>query len=92
MHAGVCLALEKLESHSPIASFDSNASLVFSNLPRASITRTTGANHEPIVNLQYLPKIVGATSWKRVKDSNQLNANRNNAELWLSSSIVYHLS
>ena len=34
----VCKALKKLESHSAIASCDSYASFVLSNLPRAPIT------------------------------------------------------
>ena len=39
MHLGGCQALKKLESHSAIASGDSYASFVISNLPRASITQ-----------------------------------------------------
>ena len=41
--------LEKVESHSAIASCDSRDSFVLSNLPLASIARLTRANREPIV-------------------------------------------
>ena len=41
---------EKLESQSVIASSVMYASLVLSNIPRASVTRRTHANHEPIVS------------------------------------------
>ena len=50
MHLGSFSAVEKLES----ASCDSYASLVLSNLPHASMTRRTQANHEPIVKLEII--------------------------------------
>ena len=46
------LDLEKLESRWTIASCESYASFVHSNLPRASITRRTHVYYEPIVNFK----------------------------------------
>ena len=67
----------KLELHST-ASCDSYASLVLSNLPRASITLRTDTNHEPIVFDSLLSGLVSPTPLKACRHVFQ----------WLDSVII----